>query len=275
MSYKNHINKFASAAAIQAAIDNGDLLKPYVALDASAGTLDWNSKNITPDPCEGYSSQEECECVEGGGYWDGSECIYPVDCAAEWQERGYESYEDCRCAEYGECPEPPVPTMGEWTDETHFTVTETNPSYWTEGAYVGNTKYGVWYTEDNWQTITGPVILPIKYGYFSPGETNWGFQIGDFTNVLDDGPWLHFDYISTTDPDEEISRVRIEPNSFQNPTVWDFRNIPVNGVNPSYPDSPSESGSDSESGSGSGSESGSGSGSGSSQLDDPTPVEPD
>jgi len=48
MTYENHINKFVDAAAIQAAVDNGDLLKPYVALDVSAGTIDYNTRSVTP-----------------------------------------------------------------------------------------------------------------------------------------------------------------------------------------------------------------------------------
>lgn len=43
MSYKNHINKFQDADAIQAAVNNGNLEKPYVAL---AETLDYNTKVV-------------------------------------------------------------------------------------------------------------------------------------------------------------------------------------------------------------------------------------
>lgn len=39
-----YINKYANDAAIQAAVDGGELLKPYVAYDESANTIDWNSK---------------------------------------------------------------------------------------------------------------------------------------------------------------------------------------------------------------------------------------
>ena len=42
-----YINKYANSAAIQAAVDGGELLKPYVAYDESANTIDWNSKTGT------------------------------------------------------------------------------------------------------------------------------------------------------------------------------------------------------------------------------------
>ena len=43
----NHINKYASAQAIQDALDNGTLANPYVAM-TSAGTLDYNTLEPTP-----------------------------------------------------------------------------------------------------------------------------------------------------------------------------------------------------------------------------------
>lgn len=45
----NHINKYASAQAIQDALDNGTLANPYVAM-TSAGTIDYNSLEPTPEP---------------------------------------------------------------------------------------------------------------------------------------------------------------------------------------------------------------------------------
>ena len=39
-----YINKYANSAAIQNAVDGGELIKPYVALDESTGLIDWNSK---------------------------------------------------------------------------------------------------------------------------------------------------------------------------------------------------------------------------------------
>ena len=43
----NHINKYASAQAIQDALDNGTLANPYVAM-TTAGTLDYNTLEPTP-----------------------------------------------------------------------------------------------------------------------------------------------------------------------------------------------------------------------------------
>lgn len=41
-----YINKYANDAAIQAAVDGGELIKPYVALDENTGLIDWNKKSI-------------------------------------------------------------------------------------------------------------------------------------------------------------------------------------------------------------------------------------
>ena len=41
-----YINKYANSAAIQNAVDGGELIKPYVALDESTGLIDWNTKYI-------------------------------------------------------------------------------------------------------------------------------------------------------------------------------------------------------------------------------------
>ena len=46
-NYTNHINKYANSTAIQAALDNGSLANPYVAM-TTAGTLDFNSLQPTP-----------------------------------------------------------------------------------------------------------------------------------------------------------------------------------------------------------------------------------
>lgn len=43
----NHINKYADAQAIQAALDAGTLANPYVAM-TSAGTIDYNTLSPTP-----------------------------------------------------------------------------------------------------------------------------------------------------------------------------------------------------------------------------------
>lgn len=57
----------------------------------------------TEDPCEGYASQDECDCAQQGGEWDSENlvCHMPGDCY-DWEYWGYESYEDCSCQEYGE-----------------------------------------------------------------------------------------------------------------------------------------------------------------------------
>lgn len=39
-----YINKYANDAAIQAAVDGGELIKPYVAYDEAENRIDWNSK---------------------------------------------------------------------------------------------------------------------------------------------------------------------------------------------------------------------------------------
>ena len=41
-----YINKYANDAAIQAAVDGGELIKPYVAYDEAENRIDWNSKTI-------------------------------------------------------------------------------------------------------------------------------------------------------------------------------------------------------------------------------------
>lgn len=41
-----YINKYANDAAIQAAVEGGELIKPYVAYDVAENRIDWNSKSI-------------------------------------------------------------------------------------------------------------------------------------------------------------------------------------------------------------------------------------
>lgn len=43
-----YIKSYTNDAAIQAAVDDKSLGKPYIALDVSAGTIDWNGKDATP-----------------------------------------------------------------------------------------------------------------------------------------------------------------------------------------------------------------------------------
>ena len=44
-----YIKSFSNDAAIQTAVDSKELGKPYVALNESAGTIDWNGKDISPE----------------------------------------------------------------------------------------------------------------------------------------------------------------------------------------------------------------------------------
>lgn len=67
------------------------------------------------DPCEGYSSQEECDCAQMGGEWDGVECIFPEPDPCEGM-----SPEECDCINQGGTWDPdgeqcnlPDPCMGD------------------------------------------------------------------------------------------------------------------------------------------------------------------
>ena len=112
MEYTNHIMKAADASELQAAIEGGELVSPYVALNQDTGEIFYD--NFVPDE---------------------------PDACADWEEGGYESYEDCRCQQYGEyCPE--VSTMGSWSDDGEgnytFQITETDTSYWEDNpTYIG------------------------------------------------------------------------------------------------------------------------------------------
>ena len=63
--------------------DDDDVVGVWVSLTASTlaveGTVDVTSPSSDPDPCESYGSQEECDCVTGGGSWDGENCTYPEE----------------------------------------------------------------------------------------------------------------------------------------------------------------------------------------------------
>ena len=78
MEYINHINKYADSAAIQAALDEGTLLNPYVALDEDQGALDFNS--LTPSgptmgtwDDEGDGNYYFTVDSEAAEYFDGTE----------------------------------------------------------------------------------------------------------------------------------------------------------------------------------------------------------
>ena len=57
--------------------DDNDSKEVSVTLTASTLTVSGSvyvNSPTTDDPCEGYGSQEECDCVTQGGVWNGSEC---------------------------------------------------------------------------------------------------------------------------------------------------------------------------------------------------------
>ena len=58
------------------------------------------------DPCEGYESQEECECAQQGGTWEGSECVMPTCEDQGLCDDGEGNCVECEsedpCAEYEE-----------------------------------------------------------------------------------------------------------------------------------------------------------------------------
>ena len=54
MAYKNHIAKYNNSQEIQDAVNNGNLLKPYVALAGNA--LDFNTKFVFDVDAQDYSA---------------------------------------------------------------------------------------------------------------------------------------------------------------------------------------------------------------------------
>lgn len=65
------IKSFINDAAIQAAVDDKSLGKPYVALDENTGKIDWNGKDI------GYSKKYlTIEALETGGLKVKYNCLY-------------------------------------------------------------------------------------------------------------------------------------------------------------------------------------------------------
>lgn len=48
MKFDNYMGKFASSGDVQTAVDNGDLVKPYVALVEDGNYIDWNTKKPNP-----------------------------------------------------------------------------------------------------------------------------------------------------------------------------------------------------------------------------------
>ena len=74
-----------------------------------------------PDPCEGYASQEECECVQQGGSWEGSdgaeECVMPPDPCVEDPCSCDPNPDECYCIQQG----------GEWDGENCTMPSDEDP----------------------------------------------------------------------------------------------------------------------------------------------------
>lgn len=75
-----YIKSFENDAAIQEAVDNKVLGKPYIALNESAGTIDWNGKDI--DPIYQYFTIESLE--SGNFYVKKANFGYSVN-GGEWE----------------------------------------------------------------------------------------------------------------------------------------------------------------------------------------------
>ena len=77
-----YIKSFQNDAAIQAAIDDKSLGKPYIALNESAGTIDWDSKDV------GFAAQYlTIEALESGTFRINSSAVdYSVNGSA-WQTK--------------------------------------------------------------------------------------------------------------------------------------------------------------------------------------------
>ena len=61
--------------------DDDKTIQVSVSVTASTLAVEGEVNVTSPytDPCEGYGSQEECDCVTGGGSWDGENCTYPEE----------------------------------------------------------------------------------------------------------------------------------------------------------------------------------------------------
>ena len=84
-----YIKSFANDSAIQEAVDNKTLGKPYVALNVSAGTIDWDSKFI--DYSKMYFT---IEALEDGYFFVGkmhSNADYSIN-NGEWTKRSTTQY---------------------------------------------------------------------------------------------------------------------------------------------------------------------------------------
>ena len=61
--------------------DDDNTIQVSVSVTASTLAVEGEVNVTSPaaDPCEAYGSQEECDCVTGGGEWDGENCTYPEE----------------------------------------------------------------------------------------------------------------------------------------------------------------------------------------------------
>lgn len=60
--------------------DDDMTLGVLVSVTASTLAVEGTVEATSPqDPCAEYGSQEECDCVTGGGSWDGENCTYPEE----------------------------------------------------------------------------------------------------------------------------------------------------------------------------------------------------
>ena len=83
-----YIKSFSNDAAIQAAVDNMTLGKPYVALNDQTGKIDWNTKSDTPDYSKMYLT---IEALEDGEIKFDKRLYYSIN-NGEWMEKSGIAY---------------------------------------------------------------------------------------------------------------------------------------------------------------------------------------
>ena len=81
-NYLNYIDKFATETDVQTAVDNGELLKPYVAYIEGEDRIDWNSKK--PDYSKKYLT---FKITSAGTINVGTGTTYSIN-GGEWQNTG-------------------------------------------------------------------------------------------------------------------------------------------------------------------------------------------
>ena len=80
---ERYINSFATENDIQIALDNGELLKPYVAYIEDADRIDWNSKEIVDYTTEYLTFN----IISGGNINVPTGTTYSIN-GAEWENTG-------------------------------------------------------------------------------------------------------------------------------------------------------------------------------------------